>query len=96
MFGVRVELTYASQEVRTMSVKIFIGGLSFNTTDDSLRSVFINYGVVEDAIIIRDRETGRSRGFGFVTFLDDVSAQSAIDNLDGRDFEGRNIKVSRA
>ncbi len=96
MFGVRVELTYASQEVRTMSVKIFIGGLSFNTTDDSLRSVFINYGVVEDAIIIRDRETGRSRGFGFVTFLDDVSAQSAIDDLDGGDFEGRNIKVSRA
>lgn len=96
MFGVRVEITYASQEVRAMSVRIYIGGLSFNITDDSLRDAFNNYGEIVDATIIRERETGLSRGFGFVTFSDDVSAQSAIDDLDGSEYEGRTITISRS
>ncbi|KAG0048674.1 hypothetical protein BGZ83_006413 [Gryganskiella cystojenkinii] len=79
-----------------MSTKLFIGGLSWNTTDDSLRHGFSQYGIVEDAIVIKDRDTGRSRGFGFVTFADDASAQSAIDDLHEREFEGRQIKVDRA
>ncbi|KAG0026874.1 hypothetical protein BGZ81_006049 [Podila clonocystis] len=79
-----------------MSSKLFIGGLSWNTSDDSLRHGFSAYGLVEDAIVIRDRETGRSRGFGFVTFASDAEAQNAIDNLHEREFEGRTIKVDRA
>ncbi|KAG0334487.1 hypothetical protein BG005_004842, partial [Podila minutissima] len=78
------------------SSKLFIGGLSWNTSDDSLRHGFSAYGQVEDAIVIRDRETGRSRGFGFVTFATDADAQNAIDNLHEREFEGRTIKVDRA
>ncbi|MFJ2459474.1 RNA recognition motif domain-containing protein [Pseudomonas neuropathica] len=79
-----------------MSVRIYIGGLSFNITDDSLRDAFNNYGEIVDATIIRERETGLSRGFGFVTFSDDVSAQSAIDDLDGSEYEGRTITISRS
>jgi len=75
---------------------LFIGGLSWNTSDETLRMGFSVYGQVEDAIVIRDRETGRSRGFGFVTFASDADAQNAIDNLHEREFEGRTIKVDRA
>jgi len=79
-----------------MSVKLFIGGLSWGTETDGLRSKFEQFGAVEDAIVIRDRETGRSRGFGFVTYSSDEGANAAIAALDGQDFEGRNIRVQRA
>ncbi|GJJ78772.1 cold-inducible RNA-binding protein [Entomortierella parvispora] len=78
------------------SSKLFIGGLSWNTTDDSLRHGFSQYGEVVDAIVIKDRETGRSRGFGFVTFADDASSSAAIHALHEQEFEGRQIKVDRA
>ncbi|KAG9062921.1 hypothetical protein KI688_004518 [Linnemannia hyalina] len=76
--------------------KLFIGGLSWNTTDESLRQGFEQFGQVNDAIVVKDRETGRSRGFGFVTFAEDSAADAAIENLNDREFEGRQIKVDRA
>ena len=79
-----------------MSKKLFVGGLSFNTSDDGLREAFERFGEVIEAKVINDRETGRSRGFGFVTFVDEQSARSAIADLDGKDLDGRTIKVNEA
>ncbi|KAF9187681.1 hypothetical protein BGZ51_001176, partial [Haplosporangium sp. Z 767] len=76
--------------------KLFIGGLSWNTTDQSLREGFEEHGEVLDAVVVRDRETGRSRGFGFITFADDASAEKAIVALNNQEFDGRQIKVDRA
>ena len=79
-----------------MSVKLFIGGLSWNTDDNSLRSEFEKYGAVADAVVIRERETGRSRGFGFITYESEESADAAINAMDNQVFDGRSIRVSRA
>ncbi|MGV7428855.1 RNA recognition motif domain-containing protein, partial [Mycobacterium kansasii] len=69
--------------------KVFIGGLSYDTDDNSLREAFNKYGEVTDARVIVDRETGRSRGFGFVTYTSPEEASSAIQALDGQDLHGR-------
>jgi RNA recognition motif-containing protein len=79
-----------------MAVKLFVGGLSWNTDDGLLREKFEEIGEVSDAIVMRDRETGRSRGFGFVTYCNGQDAETAISTLDGTEFDGRNIKVDRA
>ncbi|CAG8474707.1 8276_t:CDS:2 [Cetraspora pellucida] len=79
-----------------MSVKLFVGGLAWGTDDRSLRSRFEEFGTVEDAVVIRDRDTGRSRGFGFVTYSSNEEAEVAIQNLNEQEFEGRTIKVDRA
>lgn len=79
-----------------MSKKLFVGGLNWKTTDDGLRQAFERFGDIVEAKVITDRETGRSRGFGFVTFSDDSSADSAISEMDGADLEGRTIKVNQA
>lgn len=79
-----------------MGKKVFVGGLSWNTNDDGLRQAFERFGTVDEAKVIQDRETGRSRGFGFVTFSDDAGAQSAISGMDGKELDGRTIKVNEA
>jgi cold-inducible RNA-binding protein len=79
-----------------VSNKLFVGGLSFDTTDLSLRDGFARFGDVTEAKVITDRDTGRSRGFGFVTFSDPAAAKAAIAEMDGREFEGRTIKVNVA
>lgn len=79
-----------------MSTKLYIGGLSWNTDTDGLRGKFTQFGSVEDAIVIRDRETGRSRGFGFVTFSSEAEADAAITQMDNQDFDGRRIRVAKA
>ena len=79
-----------------MSCKLYIGGLSWNTSDESLRSKFEEFGAVEDAVVIKDRESGRSRGFGFVTFQNTDEAESAIEAMNEKDFEGRTIRVDKA
>ncbi|KAF4995475.1 hypothetical protein FGRMN_5096 [Fusarium graminum] len=76
--------------------KVFVGGLSWATTTDTLRSKFSEFGEVTDAIVMTDRETGRSRGFGFVTFGSQEEANAAIDALNEQEFEGRQIRVSEA
>ena len=79
-----------------MSCKLFIGGLSWNTDDSSLRARFEEFGAVADAVVIRERETGRSRGFGFVTFAEEAQADVAVAQMDNQDFDGRTIRVSKA
>ena len=78
-----------------MSNKLFVGGLPWAVTDEGLRSAFANYGEITEAKVILDRETGRSRGFGFVTFADGEAAQTALE-MDGQDLEGRKIRVESA
>lgn len=77
-------------------MKLFIGGLSFNTTEDSLRSAFERFGDINEAIVISDRETGRSRGFGFVTFGQSDAARSAISEMNGSMLDGRALVVNEA
>jgi len=79
-----------------MSKKLFVGGLSWGTDDSSLESTFAAFGAVSEAKVITDRETGRSRGFGFVTFDAADSADAAIAALDGTELDGRSIKVNEA
>jgi hypothetical protein len=83
-------------EKKRMAKKLFVGGLSWNTTDDGLRRAFESFGEVTDAKVVTDRETGRSRGFGFVTFSDNDAATSAIADMDGSDLDGRTIRVNEA
>jgi RNA recognition motif-containing protein len=77
-------------------MNIYVSNLSFNIQDEDLREFFTPYGEVSSAKIINDRESGRSRGFGFVEMSDDASAQKAISELDGATVEGRAIKVMEA
>ena len=79
-----------------MEKKLYVGGLSWNTTDDGLRQAFEAVGEVIEAKVITDRETGRSRGFGFVTFAQDQDATTAITELDGTTLDGNTIKVNEA
>lgn len=79
-----------------MSKKLFVGGLNWKTTDDGLRAAFEPYGEIAEAKVITDRETGRSRGFGFVTFVDPAAATQAVDQLNGKELEGRRIQVNEA
>ena len=79
-----------------MSKKLFVGGLSWGTTDEGLHGAFSRFGEIAEAKVITDRETGRSRGFGFVTFANDESAASAISEMNGTELDGRTIKVNEA
>jgi len=79
-----------------MSKKLFVGGLSWTTNDDGLRQAFARFGDIDEAKVIFDRETGRSRGFGFVTFADDEAASDALAQLNGASIDGRTIKVNEA
>jgi len=79
-----------------MSSKVYVGNLSWNTTDDTLRTAFQDYGAVLDSIVMRDRDTGRSRGFGFVTYGSQPEAEAAIAALHEQELDGRRIKVNLA
>lgn len=79
-----------------MATNIYVGNLAFTTTSSELENLFGEYGNVASAHVITDRETGRSRGFGFVEMESSDGANAAIDALDGADFGGRNLKVNIA
>jgi hypothetical protein len=79
-----------------MSVKLFVGGLSFSTSTDGLRSAFARFGEVQSAAVMTDRETGRSRGFGFVEMATTEEAEKAISSLNGTSLDGRMIRVDKA
>jgi cold-inducible RNA-binding protein len=76
--------------------KIFVGNLSFHVTEEELRSLFQPYGNVESATVVTDRDTGRSRGFGFVSMSNDGEAENAMAALNGKDLEGRALAVNEA
>lgn len=78
------------------SQNLFVGSLAYATTDDSLKAFFEQIGEVERAKVATDRETNRSRGFGFVTFVNEDDNQKAVDELNGKDLDGRQINVSLA
>jgi len=79
-----------------VSSKLFVGGLSWDTTDQSLNDAFAEFGNVTEAKVIHDRDTGRSRGFGFVTFDSPDSARAALDAMNETELDGRNIRVDFA
>lgn len=79
-----------------METKLFVGNINWEASDKDLQDLFSNFGVVEQAVIIRDKVTGRSRGFGFVTFGTEDEARAAIEALDGKDFMGRKLFVNKA
>jgi len=79
-----------------MSKKMFVGSLSWGVNDDSLRDAFSVHGEINEAVVITDRDTGRSRGFGFVTFEDDDSADKAVAALNGTELDGRALRVDVA
>jgi RNA recognition motif-containing protein len=75
---------------------IYVGNCSYDLTDDQLRELFATYGEVEQVSIIRDRETGRSRGFAFVEMPDSAAARAAIEGVNGTELDGRALKVNEA
>jgi RNA recognition motif-containing protein len=77
-------------------MKLYIGNLSWGTTTEDLKSHFEQFGAVSDAIVITDRQSGRSRGFGFVTMDDDAEANKALEECNGIELDGRAIKCSEA
>ncbi len=77
-------------------MRIYVGNLPYSTTEDALREAFEQFGVVDSAVVIRDRDTGRSRGFGFVEMHDEEEARTAIAALNGTDFDGRTLTVNEA
>src|SRR2546421_8549519 len=79
-----------------MATKLYVGNLSFKTTGDDLREYFSQAGEVESASVIEDRETGRSRGFGFVEMATAEGAAAAIEQFNGKDLNGRNLTVNEA
>ena len=85
-----------SEQDNPLSSKLYVGNLSFDSTEDDLRELFGRHGTVDSVAVIMDRETGRPRGFAFVEMSESSAAQDAIRALDGNDFAGRNIKVNEA
>ncbi|MBA2621337.1 MAG: RNA-binding protein [Acidobacteria bacterium] len=79
-----------------MSTKLYVGNLSFNITNEDLQEYFTQAGTVESAKIVEDRDTGRSRGFGFVEMSSAEEATAAIEKFNGQDFDGRNLVVNEA
>ncbi len=77
-------------------MQIYVGNMSYGTTEESLIGLFSQYGDVERVKIITDRETGRAKGFGFVTMNDNTEANNAIEELNGKEFEGRELRINEA
>ncbi len=79
-----------------MAKKLYVGGLPYSSTEDTVRAAFSQAGTVTSVMILKDKFTGRSRGFGFVEMSTDEEAQKAIEMWHGKDFEGRNLTVNEA
>ncbi len=79
-----------------MAKRLYVGNLPYNTTDDDLRSLFGQAGTVEDATVMTERDTGRSRGFGFVEMATDADAENAVRMFDGYTMDGRQLRVNPA
>ncbi len=79
-----------------MGTKIYVGNLPFSFREKELREAFSQFGEVTEAVVISDRYSGRSKGFGFVTFAEEESAKKAVDEMNGKELDGREIKVNEA
>jgi cold-inducible RNA-binding protein len=88
---------FTDLEITRKTMKnIFVGNLSFNATEDAVRSMFEQYGAVERVSIVTDRDTGRAKGFGFVEMTGDAEAERAITSLNGKELDGRNLTINEA
>ena len=97
MTGSRGEETPpAKTNTKIMGSKLYVGNLSFNTTEADIKGLFSSAGTVSEAALMVDRETGKSRGFGFVTMSSDAEAQAAISQFSGKDVDGRKLTVNEA
>jgi len=79
-----------------MSMKLYVGGLAYSVTDEELEKLFAEHGAVASAKVIKDRDSGQSKGFGFVEMNEEKDGQAAITTLNGKDFNGRSIVVNEA
>ena len=77
-------------------MKIYVGNLPFSVDDEELKKLFSSYGEIEEASIVKDKFSGRSKGFGFVEMPNNAEAQSAISGLNGKELQGRSLKVNEA
>jgi len=79
-----------------MAMKLYIGGLAYSIDENELEKLFAEYGKVTSAVVIKDRDSGQSKGFGFVEMEDDTEAQNAIKEMNGKEFSGRSVTVNQA
>jgi cold-inducible RNA-binding protein len=79
-----------------MTKKLYIGGLAYSVNDSQLSDLFTDYGTINSATVIKDRDSGQSKGFGFVELADDAAATKAINDLNGKEFNGRALTVNEA
>lgn len=79
-----------------MGNKVYVGNLPWSVTQEKLKELFQEFGDIEEATVISDKYTGRSKGFGFVTFKEDADAEKAVSAMNGKEIEGRGLKVSEA
>lgn len=79
-----------------MSVKLFVGNLPYTVSDKDLSSLFSPYGEVSEAVVIKEKHSGRSKGFGFVTFVKNEDGNKAVSEMNDKEVQGRQIKVSEA
>ena len=79
-----------------MSMKLYVGGLAYSVTESELEALFAEYGKVTSSAVIKDRDTGKSKGFGFIEMSDDTEAKAAMAALNGKDVSGRSIMVNEA
>jgi RNA recognition motif-containing protein len=77
-------------------MQIYVGNMSYQTTEETIKSLFEQYGEVQRVTMIKDRETQRPKGFGFISMDDDVAGKKAIEELDQKEFEGRTLKINEA
>ena len=96
MFCSTSESRNEKQKDSQMGKKLFVGGLAWATNDDSLREAFSRFGEVTESKVVMDRETGRSRGFGFVSFASESEAEAAAEAMNGRELDGRVVRVNPA
>ena len=90
------ECRHLGQIEQAMNTRLYVGNLSFNTNAEGVRAAFQEFGTVSDVHLVSDRETGRSRGFAFVTMGSAAEAQAAIDALNGKNVAGRNLNINEA
>jgi cold-inducible RNA-binding protein len=96
MAGVVILVRAAATSEKSMGNRLYVGNLSYQSTDDSIREAFSAFGEVSDVHVVLDRDTGRSRGFAFVTMESDAAAQKAIGEMNGAMVDGRALRVNEA
>jgi RNA recognition motif-containing protein len=92
----RWEEIVPGEGIFSMAKKLYVGNLSYNTTEDSLKNLFSGFGSVASAKIVFDRDSGNSKGFGFIEMSSDEEASAAITGVNGREFDGRQLRVNEA